>query len=483
MKTLLMSLSLMTIVSCSEKSQEVSNYTDNRDSLIEAQAIQSTYELNILDQYGVVVPAAQVMLGLEYSEEKFFQADENGQVKIPASLWSKAEAITVDAPGFVRLSYMGVNPSSTSFVLNAKTETRSFKVEGVTKGFGSLKKDKVADFSMVVPSFTKKHLIGFDLSYVISDQMDTMSVYGEDILVPSNVSFPKQKESYGIFPVTLDKPSYTMPFFFGGTYDLAAVHGRFPFKKVVKKMRKGASIFDVINDFEFKQVGFTKVEVSGSDHKIDLPINHISFDLEKKFKAPEFNKEDILMLISLNEREGGFFPSGIKKVNPEADFALKFAADFDHHMLAVLTQEEKGADSVTSLSSDMSIQVMELNKSSAINLLDKVSQPSVADEGLNLYPPENKEGVHSTGTYLSLTKFNDVANPHIEIIESQKQWEIYAGGWINDLRLPEWPAGLVQTEKLRWEVMFLGSDKEESSELGPNQIKRATHVSRNTVDL
>lgn len=482
MRLLVSGLCMALALGCSQQSNQASfNNFDGPEAQLDA--LKTEIQLSIKGPEGYAIPGAQVLVGMDFSEDKFFTADENGVVVIPDTLWSEATIITVDAPDFVRASFIGFEPGSREIQLNKKAVSRNFGVKGITTGFGKLKKDKWADFSMVAPIFSKKHLIGFDLSYVISNQMDKMSVYGQEISIPSNISFPKQKENYGIFPVTLNKPSYKMPFYFAGQYELGAIHGRFPFKKVVGKMREGKSIFDVVNDFQFKQIGFTTLDISGPDHEANLPINHIEFNVEKDFVAPQFDQEEILMLISLNKKENGFFPSGLRKVAPGDSFKLKFAENFEHHMLAVLTKEEEGANMTTAISSDMSIQVMALNQSAQVNLLDKVEKPQVSESGLSLFPPSVKSGVDSLGTYLSLTKFNDVENPHVEITDSQKQWEVYSAEWLSELRLPEWPTGLAQTEKLRWEVMFLGTSSKEVAEPGPTQIRKASHVSRNTVDL
>ena len=473
MRILILGLMMALIASCGEKQEQ--NLTGGKLSGF------SVYQ--VVDSLGSGVAGAKVLVGTEYDETKIYTSDENGNVEIPAQILSNSNAFTIDADGFVRASYLGLSATQKTLQLNPKTFSRNYGVKGVTTGFGSLKKDKWADFSMVAPIFTRSQLIGFELSYVISDQMDIMTVYGQDISIPSNISFPKQKENYGFFPVTLNKPSYRMPFFFPGTYEIAALHGRFPFKKVVGKMRDGKSVFEVVNDFELKQIGITTMEISGPDHEKDLPINQIAFDEVRDFTAPNFDKNDILLLISLNERGGKYFPSSLKKVSSEEKFSLNFAKDYGHHMLAVLTQETKSSAAQASLSAEMSIQVLPLNQSQPVQLLSKIQKPEETETGLKLYPPAEILGVQQGGTYLSLGTVADKHNPHVELVDNQKMWEVYAPAWVEEIALPQWPTRLSSQNPLRWEVMFLGTENSSTSELGPTQIERASHVTRNTLDI
>lgn len=477
MKKALLSCLVLFAVACSPQ-KDAQNQGDDQKKLKPSNA----YSIQVKSQSGFPVANANLLLGVEYSEDRFFTADENGVVTVPADLWQENMALTVGADNFIRASYLDMAPGTYDLVMNELPKERNYGVSGITKGFGSLKKDGWADFSMVAPSFDRQQLIGFELSYVISDQMDTMTIYGQDISIPSNISFPKQKESYGFFPVTLDKPTYRMPFYFPGEYQLAAIHGRFPFKEVVGKMRDGQSVFEVVNDFQFKQVGLTTLDISGPSHEQDLEINHIQFDEEKTIATPAFSQDDILMFISLNQNEKGYFPSGLRRVEPSSNAKLQFAQGFEHHLLAVLTQEGTG-EGKAKISNKMSIQIMPLNSSAPVSLLNRVESPVVNGTSIEMRPPERNRFVRDGGTYLSLTSIQTKENPHVEMYETRKLWEVYADRWVEAVDLPQWPTGLSQDTKLRWEVMFLGSDSDEKSAVGPSLIRKASHVSRNTVDL
>jgi hypothetical protein len=477
MKKALLSCLVLFTMACSPQKDAKQSNDDQNDF-----KPSTAFSVQIKSQSGFPVANAQLLLGIEYADERFFTADENGVVQIPANLWQESMAITIGAENFIRASYLDMEPGAYDLVMNELPKERNYGVSGITKGFGSLKKDGWADFSMVAPSFDRQQLIGFELSHVISDQMDTMTIYGQDISIPSNISFPKQKESYGIFPVTLDKPSYRMPFYFPGDYQLAAIHGRFPFKEVVGKMRDGQSVFEVVNDFQFKQVGLTNLSITGSDHKADLEINHIQFKEEKSIATPAFANDDILMYISLNQNDKGYFPSGLRRVEPSSSAKLQFAEGFEHHLLAVLTQESSGGGKAK-ISNKMSIQIMPLNSSAPVSLLNRVESPVVNGTSLEMRPPERNRFVRDGGTYLSLTSITTKENPHVEMYETRKLWEVYADRWVEAVDLPQWPTGLSQNTKLRWEVMFLGSDSEERASVGPSLIRKASHVSRNTVDL
>ena len=135
------------------------------------------------------------------------------------------------------------------------------------------------------------------------------------------------------------------------------------------------------------------------------------------------------------------------------------------------------------ISNKISIQVMPLNNSDEFNLLDRVNSPIWENNSLVFERPREKTRVYDGGTYLSLTEMPDGQSIQMQLAQNQKVWEFYSDSWLDRLDLPEWPTGLSQDKKLRWEVMFLGTNKNSPNAIGENMLREASHVSRNILDL
>ena len=478
MKTLILSLAAFGLIACSENGSSPAPTGDTPKVFGETSPV-----ITVTDQTGTPLVGAKILFGTTYDENKMLETDARGQVSIDDKLWTSRTYITIDHPNFVRATYVGVEPVSMDVKLNPLMKERAYGISGITTGFGSLAKDKWADVSVVAPMFRREQLVGFDLSYVISDQMDQMKVMGRTINIPSNISFPKQKEKYGWFTITLNKPSYRMPFFFPGAYDLIALHGRFPFEKTIDKVRGGDNIFSVVNDFVINQGGITRVDIDGNDHEMDLPINNIQFEKEVELMSPSVDAGEVTMIVGLNKQADRYFPSGIKYVKAQENVKINFSAEHESLALAFQSEEVETDKDTKGISNKISIEVMPLNQSSSFNLLERVESPAWENDGLVFDIPADNEEVFQGGTYVSLTVYENDANPHAEVPNSQKQWEFYAPNWLDRMEVPEWPTGLSQEKNLRWEVMFLGKKNNSAVPLGAEILKEASHVSRNTLDL
>ncbi|MNY51705.1 hypothetical protein D3C86_1873200 [compost metagenome] len=60
-------------------------------------------------------------------------------------------------------------------------------------------------------------------------------------------------------------------------------------------------------------------------------------------------------------------------------------------------------------------------------------------------------------------------------------WDVYAGSWVETMKLPQWPGETPVTGKKRWEVNFVGSQTASQSAVGPAMIEAATHVTHSSV--
>lgn len=482
MKLLAMAFSAIFLISCGNSTNSI-DPNQQKDKQKNLGKQKETYEIQVNNVYGEAVKGAKVLIGTQFDENNFYETNEDGQLTLSKEQWNGKQSITIGYDSYVRVTYVNQSPKDLDVRLQPILSERNYGISGITEGFGSLKKDKWADVSVVAPLFSREQLIRFDVSYLISDQMDTMKVFGQKFSVPSNISFPKQKEKYGWFTLTLNKPIYRMPFYFSGTYDLIALHGRFPFEKTIDKIRNNENIFSVVNDFQINQGGITRVEINQGNHEKNLAINSLQFDRELEILSPDIKDEnEVNMIVGLNKKENKYFPSGIKYVKEKERVKLNFSSQHENLALAFQSDEVKEGDT-TMISNKISIQVMPLNNSDEFNLLDRVNSPIWENNSLVFERPREKTRVYDGGTYLSLTEMPDGQSIQMQLAQNQKVWEFYSDSWLDRLDLPEWPTGLSQDKKLRWEVMFLGTNKNSPNAIGENMLREASHVSRNILDL
>ena len=203
MKLLAMAFSAIFLISCGNSTNSI-DPNQQKDKQKNLGKQKETYEIQVNNVYGEAVKGAKVLIGTQFDENNFYETNEDGQLTLSKEQWNGKQSITIGYDSYVRVTYVNQSPKDLDVRLQPILSERNYGISGITEGFGSLKKDKWADVSVVAPLFSREQLIRFDVSYLISDQMDTMKVFGQKFSVPSNISFPKQKEKYGWFTLTLN---------------------------------------------------------------------------------------------------------------------------------------------------------------------------------------------------------------------------------------------------------------------------------------
>ena len=475
---LLLSLSLLACQGPTGQTPPPSTTTPQNLSLWQ----QEGYLLQVQDNRGLPL-VAKVLVGKQWREDRVFTTDSAGQLWLDPSVWDSTEDLTLDAAGFVRRTYLNLAPQDLLIQLHPLKAQRPFSLSGITTGFGSLERDRWADVSIVAPLIQRHQLISFDLSHMISDQMDTMSVFGRSVSVPSNLSFPRQKERYGWFTITLDKPSYRLPMSEAGVVPVMALHARFPFESTIDKMRAGESMLKVVNDFSITQGALHRIDMGGNNFSQDLAINRIPFSQSLELMSPELRNNEFSLLIALNESSEGFFSSGIRYSETAASQRLNFSANHAHWALAVVTEEVATTNRSQSFSDAISLQLRPLHSTTPWSLLPRISVPQWQNGKLQLKAPQLSSGVHPNGMYLSLTKTNNEMHPDVEIPNQYSQWEFFASTWLEEVELPHSVTGLLTQQNIKWEVMYLGKTENTPTAVGENLLQEASHVSRNTLQF
>jgi hypothetical protein len=98
----------------------------------------------------------------------------------------------------------------------------------------------------VIPVLSRTDVFNFDINTVISNEVDTITLLGQSVDIPANVSLPEQRETY-IFPITLKKPEYRLNFSSIGAKKVMALRGQFQLKPVVDELRSTKDFIGIIN--------------------------------------------------------------------------------------------------------------------------------------------------------------------------------------------------------------------------------------------
>lgn len=500
----------------------------------------------VMDESGTPLANANVMIGTQSNvpfENNIFTTNSNGQIQIPASTleqWKSPLPVTAWANGKIPVTYFQQLPNTNSISEAAETSISSinsvpesttsgpiqfylktslnrsiYELKGQgTSGFDVKDKDGWIDFALMFESISRPELLNFDLSMIISPQNDTIEVAGQSVSLPSNVSLPKQKESY-FLPVTLEKPVYRSYFYTPGSKLFYALKGRFPFKTVVKEMQDDKPFHELINHFQIQSGTLRNVAISSSSHSLDLPVNELKFTESRHFKAPNFNSQEYMIAIAGSQFEQQFIPTDIKTVEANQTSQLVTAAGSAPILLTVIQRKDhpdvvdRISSAITVLST-LSTQNMGPNDpiTAQPTMIPLMEKPQLAaNNTVKLMLPTLPTQLQKTGTYavLSDIKVKKAGDFNAEVADAR--WEVYAPSWIPEFQLPLLPTQLLnQNQKSiihsneqinpndiqaksqqRWDVTVLANSVEGNSkinvDLGPRLFHDSTHATRSSQNF
>lgn len=455
------------------------------------------FAISIQDFDGKPIAFAEVLIGSktegnEDGQGPFFRADAAGNVLIPYSY--ENELITVDAPGFVRASFFNqYSDQKKIFNLRKRNLPNKPLLTGSTFNFGKLKNDGVADFGLVINALKLEDIFSFDITKLISAQTDTMEVAGSSVQVPANLTFPTQRENYYI-PITLSKENYKLEFSQQGTHRIYTLHGKFPFKEVVKKIRDNAQFGDLINHFSFVSASIRDIQVEGN-LKLNLPVGELNFSNPFQFTVPKVEPDQSLIAISLFEKDGYFMPADFKKIENSQVQQLNTAPNMGTTHIALALKYSRDlialdAQKAKTLSASLS-NVQKGKVSPDLLPLFRIIQ-GAPNSVLTEIPTRNRR-ISQLGLYAALSSVAFLPNNR----ETKTPlWEVYAYQWREEIKLPEWPQVIsfydgndgnqeqnLSTLPNRWELSFLGGDTVKSLDFGPSLLDSVTHIAYDAKDF
>lgn len=467
--------------------------------------------LRVLGPNGEPVQEARILIGYapgDPFEGNQFTTDDKGYFTIPAQ-WKASLPVTIEADGYTKTTFDSVEPFSQDFQLSRADGDQNLKVSGETTEFQNIRRDGKVDFGLVIPAFSRNDLLRFDLSHVISPENDEIRIIGQSIMIPSNLTLPRQRESY-IFPIEFNKPVYRLFTRQPGTYRLVANHGQFPLKRVVDKIRDGESIFDVFNDFTFLEAGVREIQIVDGEVQADIGVNAMPFDAEFEIQAPAYGSDKIVFGLSAVEQDGLLFPADLKVLSPQQKLGLRVPSTGAHYKVALLTHRSEslldvqkwerlfqnpGQDALflpmfmkaaaqSPNFQQMSISLQSAQDSRPVQFLPLVQAPQVEDGRIRVTPPEALPGIRPVATYIILSEVETLEGGEITSERRTRLWELLSTSWVDRVELPEFQLEKKPNRTYRWEVLFLGQDTEApSSRAFPVSLEDVTHITRNAVDF
>ncbi len=489
-KAFLCLVSLFVIAGCSrdeKTNQQLINITESVSKISSWQPLtaeESIPTVQVLNQMNQPVPNAKVLIGSAEGspfKNNLFVTDKNGYIT-NAAAWTTVEHVTADAVGYVRQTLLSQQPGQLILKLSPAYLAAQATISGQVTQLPVVDKDKFIDFGLVMAAMTRSDLLNFDLSNVISPINDVMKVASYTLPVPTNVSLPKQKESY-IISLTIEKPEYRFFTPTTGTRRLFAAAGRFPFKTVVDELRAGKPFYDVINYFDLRGGGIRDVTVSNQTATMDIPGNELNFTQPVSIASPNLNADEVFVALTASEVSGYLIPTGLKKMAANTTANLNVLDNKPAFTVNVIKKQNEFMAS-TPGADRLSAALLPYQANVKPNMLPLVSDPTITSTtGYVITMPTISavSGIYQLAVSCVISDIQISGPADKPITDLIRKWEILGTQWPAQIELPNWP--LDTTTKKRFEINFVGGTKPQNINLGNELIDAATHVTHSSADF
>lgn len=475
---------LLGLTGCSKSDDHV--YLGNVDHTKRTLETKDLRQIKVTSTDGKPVGQAQVLIGNSQNQpfaDNFVTTDGTGNFTAPAG-WNSEATVTISAPGFIRVSYLKQIPNGQTFQLRIADGPRNLELSGTTSGFNVVDKDGLVDFGLLIQGLSRQDLFNFNLGMVISPEIDIISILGQKLELPSNITLPKQKESY-VLPITLDKPNYRMYFPSTGKKMVFAGRGQFPLKKVVDDLRAGKKFIELINYFTIGGGSLKSVEITGPKNTANLPVNELVFNQKMPFKSPVFDSDQVMVSLAMSEFQGSLFPTDVKQVESNQTMDLTTAVGGTPLLLTVL---KKKSELHSGAGSDrLSATIMNLTSGAEPQALPLMKDPQIVSfTEIKADPVTTIAGVTPVASYAVLSTVEEIStggNATMEVLNHL--WEVYDPEWSTEFHLPTWPNDKPISGKKRWEVSRIGSgiNPGKKLDLGPSMFDYSTHATHASADF
>lgn len=305
----------------------------------------------------------------------------------------------------------------------------NYELYGNTSGYGVLKTDGIADFGLVLKSFTKEKLFEIELNDLMSTEFDRISIIGNNIEIPSNVALPNQKERY-ILSITLNKPTYKIQFDQLEDQRVVLLHGQFPFNDVVQGFRNDQPLLklaDKFNVLSFSEYSFDNTNNS-SRMNLDLVAGQKKHTQNIQVKAPaRFGKEYSYVVVALDQADHVFLANNLTVLAPNESKNLKITGDDTYIFSGLVHESFSDSESTSMQKHKMSFQMLPAGLARA-EILDFIENLKYNNENLTFTLPNNL-GLIENGLAYNIVEIN---RSGVETILVQ---DFTTGPWSDSLNL------------------------------------------------
>lgn len=384
----------------------------------------------------------------------------------------------------------------------AVTMTGFTEISGTTNSYKIKDKDGIVDFSLVMPAMNMEELMNFDLARIVSPENDTLNILSKKFEVPSNLSLPKQTESY-FLSFTLDKPLFRAYVRDLGNYNLYALHGTFPIKKVVDAAQSGQSLFEMVNLFSFHGGGSELIDVDGPTKDVKVAINQWNLGAATSIVAPTIAKGTEVLAFSMFKDGDELYPTDMKRVLSGKTEKLTVRASSDNYVLSVLLNNTQKSlmESLRVSNGDITAALFGA-RAAAFDLyqisytlqqvgtapvapafLPQIAAPNFDASTGNLVveAPKTIAGVEPYATVITLSEVTTAGTENLPLDFKNQLWSMMNMGWMSWTNLsPELIAHMKPGTKYALEVIYLGTTVVDHTDFNLDWSK-VSHVTRNSL--
>lgn len=431
---------------------------------------------------GMAIEGAQYLIGTAQGapfQGNYGTTNNAGEVLIPEQ-WTTPQMITIDAPGYLRATYMETQPVARKFKLTRKFQAVS-ELRGKTSGHPVRNKDNIIDFSFVMSAMTRQDLLNFQIQKVLSPLNDTIKAVGQEISIPSNVSLPKQTEKKFLFDVNIDKPQYRLQFPKTGVQRVFVARGRFPFNSVVDGFLENKEIIEMINFFSINGGSLRDVNILQGVTNLDVEVNDLTFQVKKPFKAPVLKNNEVMIALAATDNNGYLIPTDFKRVTSQQSVNLSVWQEFPIYLAQVLKNQNEfdftqpGVDRISAIISTFDNDVKS-------EFLPLINNPVIKNKFHTIVSAVTSATLNPMTTYAVISDVKTKTSDGVVTKEPIQVWEVYAPNWVTEIKLPQWEWNKV-APLTRMEVSIVGSVNPSTLPLGPEMLENATHVTRSSIDF
>lgn len=438
-------------------------------------------EIKVVNQFGEPIANAQILIGDAQGTPfrgNFITTNAQGMALVPRE-WTTPASLTVAAQGYVRKTILKQTPANFTIYMSTAYLNQYAEVKGKVNNLPVVDGDKLIDFAMAMPVLSRADLINFDFNQVISPFNDKLSAAGQESNIPSNISLPKQKESY-IISVTLDKPVYRLKVPTIGQRKFVATRGRFVFKTVAGELRNGKKFHELINHFSILGAGLKDAMLTGPVTNLDIPGNELNFSSVIQVNPTSSQADEIALVLATSDMSGMMVPTDIKRVTNGKPTALQALPNQPSYIVNMIKKQSEfmsqapGADRMTA-------SVLPYSAASQYKLLPLIGNPSITNREnyiINLPAVARVEGINPVATTAMISDLTEVREGDTVVMTPIRKWEVTGFGWDAQISLPKWPLDSSTTRK-RVEVNYIGSSTSDAA----NTLENATHVTHASTDF